>query len=1023
MPISVLSLLAQDHTSPHYVLEIDGVPVLFYSGPATPSANACTWSASLGSPAAATLPAEYRPGLLSVTGGESTLDQVSGSATHGPMQVRVADTGIVAAGGNGAASVLTRLTARGATRQTRLAGTIDKAAPGAALAQVLASSSLTGWATPGVLYVGEEAILYTSTGSAPDRFIMCTRGYYGSRTQAHTLDARLGDAPIITSECVHWRTRRARVRLGVTLPDGSAHPDYIDLVAGYVDRSPQVGADGVITLTIVPHSAALGTPVAAASRTTQLVHGYHAFDGVNAGAVEAFTAWPAGAAYSERLEGSHGAGATQLSVPARGHSSVFDIAAPAGTPTRGELVIADANGVLYLPTAYPAGVALGEPEIQVSPALGAGVFVNERVKNARATLIYRAEIVTPGGGLQVARWPEAMLEAVNKDTGFSRVSHLLSGAGVPGWVELVLDPSVPMWTARLTSSIAPPGALRVAFNVSEDAAGDIDPASCWTPFMYDRAHHVGGLNLAFFDVDASRDSADIDRNELRFEGLALAWYQAGESYLLVEDDIFAGASVARPKPIEIEFSRALRGSPRAERVRSFFYCDNTGTAVTDGADTIGYRVNVAGQFIPSFADFDVEGWERAVIRRVIAWQGVDLPTAVLEALQSDTGDGTNGTHDVRPGGANLTDDDVDEVSVTLIQAPPAVAQFSGRIRSGDSPIDLFGGALRFAGVALGMRLDRETGRQKVAVVQYRRANPILSVATLTEGDFAVAGPGESITDERTANRLRLRVYPPEQLGQFGYVPKDPEPLEVLVDVVSGQNEHGREVSEVEEDLYGTSIDGNGPEEARRILQAPALARLRRTLHPRRVWAGTVPTSRALGLTVGDTVTVTHTKLRGYDGSASVVAVPALVQKVGGPNWQTGRTRLELVYHGAKTSGFAPALKVASVLSPTEVRVEANAYTLAARPETGEAQTDVSYWSVGDEALCVPVGSYSTAVARMVDAISSNDVTFNAAHGLSAGDTIRPRDFDSASADHQAYAYLGDAAETVGAAGLAAYEYD
>jgi len=1022
VPISVLSLLAQDHTSLHYVLEIDGVPVLFYSGPATPGANACTWSASRGSPAAATLPAEYRPGLLSVTGGESTLDQVSGSATHGPMQVRIADTGIVAAGGNGAASVLTRLTARGATRQTRLAGTIDKAAPGAALAQVLASSSLAGWDTPGVLWIGEEAILYTSTGSGPDRFITATRGYYGSRTQAHTLDARLGDAPIITSECVHWRTRRARVRLGVTLPDGSAHPDYIDVVAGYVDRSPQVGNDGVITLTIVPHSAALGTPVVAASRTTQLVHGYHAFDGVNAGAVEAFTAWPAGAAYSERLEAAHGAGTIQVSVPARGHSSFFDIAAPGGTATNPAVVLGDSNGPPYVVLAYPAGVTLAEPELQFSAGLAAVAQANTRVQNARTVLVYRAEIVTPGGGLQVVRWPEAMLEAVNKDNGFSRVSHLLSGAGEPGWVELVLEPSVPMWTARLTSSIAPPGALRVAFNVSEDASGQIDPASCWTPFMYDRAHH-SDVNVGFFDVDASRDSADIGRNELRFEGLALAWYQAGETYLLVEDDIFGGASVARPKPIEIEFSRALRGSPRAERVRSFAYIDNTGTAVTDGADTIGYRVNVAGQFVPSFADFDVEGWERAVIRRVIAWQGVDLPTAVLEVLQSDTGDGTNGTHDVRPGGANLTDDDVDEVSVTLIQAPPAVAQFSGRIRSGDSPIDLFGGALRFAGVALGMRLDRETGRQKVAVVQYRRANPILSVAALTEADFAVMGPGESITDERTANRLRLRVYPPEQLGQFGYVPEDPEPLEVLVDVVSGQNEHGREVSEVAEDLYGTSIDGNGPEEARRILQAPALARLRRTLHPRRVWAGTVPTSRAVGLTVGDTVTVTHTRLRGYDGSAGVVAAPALVQKVGGPNWQTGRTAVELVYHGAKTTGFAPSLKVASVLSPTEVRVEANAYTLAARPETGAAQSDVDYWAVNDTALCVPVGSFSTAVARTVTAITNNDVTFDLAHGLSAGDTIRPRDYDSASSAHQAYAYLADSTEEVGAAGLAAYEYD
>lgn len=1017
MPIDVLTLLQQDHVRPQYVLEVDGLPVLFHSGP-TPGANACTWGTSLGAPGAATLPAEYRVGLVDVSGGESTLDQVSGSAKHGPVTVRVQDTGTVASGGNGAASSLLRLSARGATYQARLDGTIDKAAPGAALAQILADSTVTGWDTPGVAYIGEEAILYTTSGTGPDRFITCTRGYYGSRTQAHTLDARLGDAPVITSECVHWRTRRARVRLGVILPDGSAHADYIDLVSGFLDKSPQVDVGGTISITVVPHSAALTVPVAAATRTTQLVHGYHAFDGVNAGAVNASTVWRAGGAYNERLEAAHGAGAVQVSVPARGHSSFFDIASPGGTPLNPGMLMGDANGTPYVVTAYPAGVTLGEPELQFTAGLAAAAAANTRIINGTTELVYHAQIASPGGGLQVLRWPEAMLDAVNKDTGFSRTTHLLAGAGEPGWVDLALDASVPLWSARLTSDIVPPGALRVVMNVNE--RGNLgSPSLAWTPFMYAPAHHDDAENLARFEVTASRDSVDIGRDELRFAGIARGWYQAGERYLLVEDDIFSGATPALPLLVEVEFSRASNGD--VGRHRAYAYFTSGGTAVTDGADTIGYQNAPLGGHLPSFGDFDVEGWERAVLRRVIAWEGVDLPTAVLEVLQSDTGDGTNGTNDVRAGGANLTDDDVSEVSVTLIQAPPATARFSGRLASGDSPMDLFGGALRFAGVALGMRLDRETGRQKVAVVQYRRANPILSVATLTESDFSVSGPGESVTDERTANRLRLKVS--RDVLQAGAVVEQPKPLEVLIDAVSGQNEHGREVSEIVEDLRGVGIDGNGPEETRRILVAPALARLRRTLHPRRVWRGTIPSSRAVGLTVGDTVTVTHSKLRGYDGSAGVTAAPALVQRVGGADFKTGTAELELVYHGAKTTGFAPALKVASVLSPTEVRVEANAYTLAARPETGAAQTDVIYWAVGHTALCVPVGSFATAVARTVTAISANDVTFDLAHGLVAGDTIRPRDYDSAASAHQAYAFMADSNETIGAAGLAAYEYD
>ena len=109
-----------------------------------------------------------------------------------------------------------------------------------------------------------------------------------------------------------------------------------------------------------------------------------------------------------------------------------------------------------------------------------------------------------------------------------------------------------------------------------------------------------------------------------------------------------------------------------------------------------------------------------------------------------------------------------------------------------------------------------------------------------------------------------------------------------------------------------------------------------------------------------------------------------------------------------TAGWAPALRVTGAPTATSVTVEPNFYA-PAESAAGVAQTDATLFAVGDAVLCIPRGNYAGAASRAITVIAGNTVTFDGAHGLAAGDSVRSQDYGSATAGQQAYCYLADAA--------------
>jgi hypothetical protein len=173
---------------------------------------------------------------------------------------------------------------------------------------------------------------------------------------------------------------------------------------------------------------------------------------------------------------------------------------------------------------------------------------------------------------------------------------------------------------------------------------------------------------------------------------------------------------------------------------------------------------------------------------------------------------------------------------------------------------------------------------------------------------------------------------------------------------------------------------------------------------------------ALEVGLGDVVTLTCSSAIGIDGSIGIVAQACRVLGVE-RDWLGGRVSLTLASSGNASTGWSPSLRVLSVTSPTAVRVEANTYTLATDPRTGEVQVDIGrasldYFSAGDIVRCIPAGDWGTAVERSVVSIVGDVVTLDGAHSLSAGDDIDQTSYSAATATARAWAYI-DRGQTIG----------
>lgn len=1016
--MSALSELQQPGVEVCYLLKVAGLPVHYYSNVAPSTVE--TWEDfdGAGLPSGTPTSIVYRQAVESVSGYSSDINPKGGvPEDHGVCQV------VLKTGGDWTSDttydplrVFGRVTSRGGGNVTRLITTLNHEKT---TTQIDVENDVSGWTTPAIIHIGQEAIYVTGTAGTgtdvdPYRFTTATRGVNGTPIQEHLVDADLGVHPYVTEYRCFWESTRAEVWVAAVRPDGSTG-EFVQLVNGFLDADPKVGKRGAtVTLSIAPMTALLeGNLGVSTGSEIGLAQGWHLFDEERGSFVAYKARWQKGMALTFLTSAQSNIGSEALEGTAdavRVHGDVFyaNTAIPDDHPRRGPLVPTTSNIEPMPPTGYT-----GNDFDVDSPALThptVTVLASSTVANAEVEEIRYSRLVASGAGSSLYTWPDGVLAQASQDLSPGTVD------GTDGaWADLKIlrfheETGGPAIVGRLNCSMNL-GPLDLVFSPNLFAdAGDVrrltvretawfglpfkTPEDPTTPFPTEADSGV----ISIFDVWVRGEQLNAGNNQQNYTAYPIpempsAYYQTDEPWILADSPLPGTAPVL----MRIDYTDTS-GNQRVT------YANVTASAAqTDGGgNTIGYKWTLSdysARLLPSFGDF--EGQPRVKMTPAVRWENATPSRVLLELLLSGSGDGINdATYDSLPHGLNLDSRHVDIASFQAMQLPEW--RWTQSVKVGTETRTLVDPILRLLGYSMMMRLNESDGRLRLALAPVGPPTSEESRRAITAGQMV--GGIEAVADEEIINFWKAKLNYDEASGE-------PRLILNYVDVPS-QMAYGRSDAE-DMELPGIFIPGDDI--------AASQATLRRWFgwmraafaEKRRSYRFVLPLKECRTLHAGDVITITHPDAVLYDGTKGLTGELVRIMALEFDE-RTNEVAVTVNWRDVNGAGWAPAMKVASVTDLDTVVVEANAFSSATHPLTGAAQTDAGFFAEGDGVSCVPRGNWSGRVQTTITDITGNSITTAANHGLSVGDTIRPDDYDNVSALLKGYAYLSDAGGTLGA---------
>ena len=978
--------LQRRHIAPSWLLEIDGITERYYSGFA---------------PAASAIPATHVAVFanVQVSGGEQSLDIRKSIVKDGAASIRLTIDRT-----NGVAPNLLRL-------QSSLEATLDVtvlATTGATVVTV--KESLAAWPAAGQIWIGQECMNYTAHSAGPPWTFTVpagiNRGYYGSQIQEHRVDASENWAPKVTNQCVAWRGRRARIRIAAGRRDDQT-PDsfYVTEVSGFIDRTPRKVDALTIQLDIVPDTARLERELGGEEVETGLQHGWHCFDMMSSHlktmpAIE----WGEGVLWESELAAAIVLPALTLSVEKAEHlANVHDFIT---APLEIRLVSDPARFPMSATLATPGGGGLVAPAGTVTVAAPGAPFARGDSESVVNTWFDDQDTVdmtgvAPALGPTLQEWPGPQLDIIHA------VTAPMSVAGPAGRlvdIRILTEGGTPSLYFRTNTRAHKGNPFAViSFQMQQRAGYGIDfrdPATRAPNRLYRRYgrgswNEMGGWPTRRILINQRGDDG-ADSLTLPIRGVADAYYDNEEEYLWVEDNVFRTPSPASPIYLRVRFFEGDEEFITTVKIEQAIQA----STVLVGAP--GWLMRLPVRSIGLHRPFgDWPGENRVTIRERVSWEHESPTIIILQLLLSGQGTGVNSaTYDVLPFGVNLNEDQVDVSGIEAYQPPDVALRQSLVIEDATKVEDIIGPMLRLMSAALVHRLDQVTGARKLTIVPLSAPTATDSRRTIADGDWAVDDRPTTETDDNLTNLIVYKLNFDDGKSN----------LTVRVADRDSINRY-EELAALEEELVGIRLPADDPEVHRIELLPPAVAMFAELAQPRRVIKAAIPATDALLLDVGGVVVLTASDVYDFSGSLGVTSVPGrIIEKKA--DWSKNEASLTIRLYDYTATGWAPALEVSAVgPGPNEVTVApggfVNAFTTADHLITGEPQTDLDYWAIGDVARAVPAGNYAASVAGLVvTAISATTITFGAPPGLAIGDTIRPDDYGPASTDHETnYAFL------------------
>lgn len=857
------------------------------------------------------------------------------------------------------------------------------------------------WPDHGFVYVGQETIAYALKDG--NDFVISVRGALDSAVSEHLVDSAPARSwtPIVSKYPLFWKGRKAIVSLHEVRSNGTVDLNGFELLRGFVTAEPAPD-QGTWIVTVVQETGKFDQSLGDARLSTTLVEGWHYFDGQTARKMFVGESLPEASVIDDfNAESELGDASIKVVGDAvEVHSRIFGVA-------RGNYPGGAENGPLSFPRDEIYEIAVqgydgGLTSFELADPLPDEVGPEHRLINEYQERSIQIPIALAAG---LQRWPDEAIGAFND---YANVTK--TGNGAFWYLDCVLSADGARFLVQCGFPFDRNNAP-VFFNYQ-----NVPPSSrwLWYPLLRDagadanegRRSDIAVRGQVKIGFRAKNLAADEDNGaELALTPAPLAFYQAGERYILIRDNLFPGVSETNTA---IAVVRDSDGSEVAIEIDEV-------TAVNDtNGEFVGYRARLTEA---SRTGPDIRSWENTADSKVsvipfVEFRNEDLRVFLLKIMLSgfsSTPGFPHETYSVLPTiyGLRIEPETVDIASFLSFPIPAPLRRLTFRPIKPVSARELIDPMLQAIGGAIVPA--NVGGQRKLSLVRARATSAALAVDVVENGDWiASARPGQGKLDE-VVNVFRILSNYDAREDKFRVEANFEDGTSI--DAYGQQNSIEIKLRGLQLIADGAALEGVQAHETFVTLYKTLRAMCAFALP---VFVGDLKWSIGQGLTVGRTILATI--LEAYDGNrrkGTIVRKAMLIRAIE-LNPVERVVRVDLLYSGRRSTSFAPAARVVAVIDADTVQLSTNTFSDPNHPTTGVEQHDWTFFAGaggvlpagGTPVQCVHVGAEENNTNGAITVLdTATGIATIPAHGLTAGDRIRPRAWDSAASFHKVYAFL------------------
>ena len=820
---------------------------------------------------------------------------------------------------------------------------------------------------PHMFYIGAESFYVSEIIDRSDLGVgvyeLVTLERYGFR-QEHTILLDGVDTPRVTSEIVGWRGRQADIWAAYLNTDGTV-TDHRVIFRGIIERSPEFGDSSSVSLSIVPIIAMLDNKISGKGTINRFSRGGHYFD--NTRKVFYFTPLltydPDGNGERTFYNGSKG----------------FVINQSAGYVTNQEIVErineygelgGDSNDDFAYGN-YPK-FSLVYTNGYYTLRIGYLSGVVDGYTNAKYYI--RGITFHPHWQLE-----KAISALYNFSAGF--------GLSVDRHTMLTGMAFSSDYPSTITT-IDVQDQVYTGFDFSQGAE------VLFTKDFSEEPYPEGSYTLSAYEQKSS--SVGIIYTNYSVKGIAEAYYLQGEDYILLEQTMDLPSEVGSYK-----YSIQLKRGDEIYHIK----------ATHEQSDDFGYRIYLdktdpQTAKLPSI--YEYTGEDRWEFTKGLAISQTNTSDVILQILMSGGGEGINGLYDVNAIGCNLPAEYIDIRGIENLSTASNINQWEFNIPTDDLTVrDVIEPMLKAMGCALVMKRKRGSvfDIPKISIVAIGHENDLDVDSYVTDDDIH----SDPIPTWNNYEDIVTQFV-------FRYNHQKANPDEVIFNNYDAINRLAGETAKMDLELYGLTsniIGGTRRTEIYPFLR-PTIGRLFRLYgEPIRVWNFSVGSGKALDLDIGGAISVTSEYLKGYEDAYGITNEVGMIRRIS-INLVDEGAELEVAHFGLSSPTWNAAAKISAIVNTTTVTVEAARYS----------EADISYFAVGDNVVIYSLSNNDLKGSLTIQSIEGQNITFTTTHGApNTNFVIVPANYDSASINHKARAFIGDLNNYLGTSNADGYKYE